>query len=108
MVTLQGEFFRKIFGVWNFYANQLIFRIKQPYTLSFVEISLGVVTHLSDFTENPPPFKFILLHMNGIKRWGVGKWGKIIYYGDRAGSRPVKGVGGVDGIVLHGSGYIVV
>ena len=44
----------KVFGIWNFYTNQLIFRVKQPYTLSFIEIPVGVVTHLGDFTENPP------------------------------------------------------
>ena len=40
--------------MWNFYANQLVFRVKQPYTLNFVEIPVGVVSHLADFTENPP------------------------------------------------------
>ena len=44
-------FSRKVFSIWNFYANQLVFRVKQPYILSFVEIPVGVVTHLGDFTE---------------------------------------------------------
>ena len=54
IVTFQGFFFRKVFGVWNFYANQLVFRVKQPYTMSFVEIPVGVVPDLADFIENPP------------------------------------------------------
>ena len=54
LVTFQGGFFRKVFGVWNFYANQLVFRVKQPHTMSFVEIPVGVVSDRADFTENPP------------------------------------------------------
>ena len=58
LVTFHGGFFRKVFGVWNFYANQLVFRVKQPYTMSFVEIPVGVVSDLADFTENPPALNY--------------------------------------------------
>ena len=44
----------KVFGFFNFYASHCVFKVKQPYTLGFVKIPVGVVTHLGDFTENPP------------------------------------------------------
>ena len=43
-------FSRQVFGLGNFYANQLGFSVKQCYTLSFVEIPVGMVTQLGDFT----------------------------------------------------------
>ena len=38
---------------------------------------------------------------------GVGKWGKIIYYGDRAGSRPGEGGWRGEGGVLMASSFMV-
>ena len=53
--------------------------MKQPYTLSFVEIPVGVVPHLGDFTENSPA-EIILEHLGQvyIERTSIAVLGSVV------------------------------
>ena len=52
-LLFMGGFSAKFLAYGIFYANQLVSRVKQPYTMSFVEIPVGVVSDRADFTEDP-------------------------------------------------------
>ena len=67
-----GVIFRKVFQILKFYANQLVFRVKQPYILSFIEIQVEVVRirlFLGDLRENTPmsTLKSQILMLFGIQ-----------------------------------------